>query len=240
MLTSLFKELHAYKDRLIATCHQDFKRSVYLTRIFQDGQCVAIKIKFIHTGKMLKFMMHSNPELSLLICQRLEKTTDLVRNIHRIHTPVDEYTFPYQGDITGLPIDRLWSWLVVVDEGRSFPMERPLVQQYPADGILAPDQLYYGLITGYKIHGLDTEQASMSLTFLTGGGVDVICSRAMALNATPGLIWVGNSLGHYQIAKMYTFRYHVQFDKKEYSTIMAWINGHIKSLQVPELLFTHY
>lgn len=240
MLTPLFKELHTYKDRLAATCRQDLTRLVYLTRIFQDGHCVAIKVKFIHTGKMLKFMMHPEPELKRLICQRLEKTTDLVRDIHRIHTLLDEYTVPYHGDIAHLPLDRLWSWLGVVSEGRSFPMERPLVRQYSADGVLAPDQLYYGLITGYRVHVLGTEQALMSLTFLTGDRLDVVCSRATALNATPGLIWVGNGLGHYRIAKMYTIRYHVQFDKEEYNTIMEWITGPIESPHAPELLFTHY
>lgn len=227
MLTPLFKELTRYKERFIAAhpTEDDLARFIYLTRLFHEGECRAIKLKFIHTGKMLKFSTEHHQQPRSILCHRLEKTADIVRDIHRIHKLVDEYTLPYGGDPQRLPLDQLWEWAAFASDGRIFPMERPNVIHYDSTRPLQDQQLYYGLIVGHHVHYLTDRQAVVTLHFQTGELLDVRCSRVAAANLSAGHIWVGNAQGCYRIAKLSTIRHHVMFERNEYQTLMQWLQG---------------
>ena len=225
MLSSLFKELLRYKDQHVKATKPELAQFIYLTRSFQEGSCRAIKLKYIPTGRMLRFAVNDDLGRSRVVYQRLEKTMHLVKDIHRIHREIDEYTVPYRSDNSSLPLGQLWDWISSRSKHRPYPVERPMVQQYIADQTQDPNQLYYGLITGYQVHQLTEQYAIVTLSFLNDEAVTVKCSKATALNLVPGLVWVGNAHGCYRISKLYTIRHHVQFEKEEYSQILYWLQG---------------
>jgi hypothetical protein len=240
MLIPLYKELNKYREHYNAQSVQDTSRFIYLSKIHQDGHCVAVHLKCLHTGKKLRFIYEPEKYPGRLFIQRLEKTRDLVQHIDHIHQVLDESIVSYTGVDCPSIVESLWQWAMTVSEGRTFPMERPSALPYPTDHQLKDQQLYYGLITGFNVDTLDPTSAVVTLSFLNKSVVTVQCHRHTALNLCPSLIWVGNNQGHYRIARLSSIRSHVLFSRDEYNAIKHWIYGQLDPIPPHSLLYTVY